>query len=86
MERLKKFDWKTPFREDDSNNSDIYRSRTKTAKTPRNLLSSTSRTPKSGITQEYIITITENRANEVGIAAFNVTTSEITISQVRFTP
>jgi len=46
------------------------------------LLSTQNRTPRKNISQEHILAITENRANEIGIAAFNLVTGEITISQV----
>lgn len=40
------------------------------------------RTPRNAYAPEYIVSITENRATEVGIATFNVNTGEIVITQI----
>ena len=55
---------------------------TRSTKSASNQFSTHSRTPKGNTSQEYIVTITENRANEIGFAFFNVFTGEVTISQV----
>lgn len=48
-----------------------------------NMLSGRTKTPRNSVSLEHIITVTENRANEVGLAIFNIVTGEIFISQVK---
>jgi len=46
------------------------------------LCSTVVRTPRGILPPEHIVSITENRAKEVGIACFNTATSEIIVTQV----
>lgn len=72
---------KMPWKE--SGDFDAQASGTRTTKTTGNISSTISKTPRAAIHQEHIVTVTENRAKEIGIATFNVTNGEIVISQVR---
>lgn len=71
-----------PFADLTHSNSGLGRQKQGTKSTPK-LLSTQRRTPRKNVSQEHMLAITENRANEVGIAAFNLVTGEITLSQVR---
>ena len=68
----------------DSGDFDFQMSGSRTTKTTGNISSTISKTPRGGVVhQEHIVTVTENRAKEIGIATFNVVNGEIVISQVK---